>query len=76
MFAPSRGRELKWLRTIRPGYSGGFAPSRGRELKSLIHLLDAVQDVRPLAGAGIEISRWRQKAHPEPFAPSRGRELK
>ena len=57
MFAPSRGRELKYdtnggLQTMER-----FAPSRGRELK-FVALLDRIggQAVRPLAGAGIEIS--------------------
>ena len=54
-----------------------FAPSRGRELKS--QWLDAAgrgAEVRPLAGAGIEMSCGNGLRQESLFAPSRGRELK
>ena len=56
-FAPSRGRELKWGGTQRLASAPRFAPSRGRELKleyDWIFIDEAT--VRPLTGAGIEIS--------------------
>ena len=53
-----------------------FAPSRGRELK--YSFVPAIQNlkVRPLAGAGIEISLSCWQSCFSWFAPSRGRELK
>ena len=56
-FAPSRGRELKFLAAQHDGGPGAFAPSRGRELKyrAAFHNDRRKTDVRPLAGAGIEI---------------------
>ena len=56
MFAPSRGRELKYSRFPRRACRDAFAPSRGRELKSptCIACIRYTM-VRPLAGAGIEM---------------------
>ena len=42
MFAPSRGRELKFLTGCRNGLRDSFAPSRGRELKSF-EMLDMIE---------------------------------
>ena len=56
-FAPSRGRELKFVVVGILHTTGLFAPSRGRELKleyDWIFIDEAT--VRPLTGAGIEIS--------------------
>ena len=54
-----------------------FAPSRGRELKYVFTRLgDTQADVRPLAGAGIEIVFSIASVGLPLFAPSRGRELK
>ena len=56
LFAPSRGRELKFEMYSVLRNAAWFAPSRGRELKSLLgHLHVETRRVRPLAGAGIEI---------------------
>ena len=56
-FAPSRGRELKSIAVAGDELALKFAPSRGRELKleyDWIFIDEAT--VRPLTGAGIEIS--------------------
>ena len=54
-----------------------FAPSRGRELKFNETVLACKSfTVRPLAGAGIEISLPEAPDQRRSFAPSRGRELK
>ena len=57
-FAPSRGRELKSYAPTHPSTAGTFAPSRGRELKFEYFLpIVTTRHVRPLTGAGIEISQ-------------------
>ena len=53
-----------------------FAPSRGRELKFFPAKKKMGLDVRPLAGAGIEITGILHIDKALEFAPSRGRELK
>ena len=55
-FAPSRGRELKLREFSFPAGKNLFAPSRGRELKyRRVERAVSGCQVRPLAGAGIEI---------------------
>ena len=55
-FAPSRGRELKFVLNGENIFTHPFAPSRGRELKYSPSVRDISKGcVRPLAGAGIEI---------------------
>ena len=54
-FAPSRGRELKWMLRQVNKRKRLFAPSRGRELKYVSQDSFPDSPVRPLAGAGIEI---------------------
>ena len=55
-FAPSRGRELKFIQHTHVYAPNAFAPSRGRELKFQSRALAVALDVRPLTGAGIEIN--------------------
>ena len=78
LFAPSRGRELKLVKSYHCRHCFQFAPSRGRELK-YVCLIWPISNlhVRPLAGAGIEIEiEVEMPSSFERFAPSRGRELK
>ena len=57
VFAPSRGRELKYaIPLLQIQQMPLFAPSRGRELKCHRAGRTVCTGVRPLAGAGIEIS--------------------
>ena len=72
-FAPSRGRELKsGVYSAPDGYSW-FAPSRGRELKFWGGKLQIKGiEVRPLAGAGIEIHPERETPGSIRGSPPRG----
>ena len=61
MFAPSRGRELKYLPIV-PVPVGVVRPLAGAGIEMAMETMnERIKAVRPLAGAGIEIAVacWR-----------------
>ena len=70
MFAPSRGRELKYEEVYDDEEEEEVRPLAGAGIEIVPCVVDRIeQDVRPLAGAGIEIltnKELTQKVHGSP----------